>query len=96
MAHLLSPTLYNLDVVANDTSSPETDQMGCTYRLIFRVSNVLFQIQHSFTPNCEMDDFEHPRFGDIKCVATLRPIKAGEELTIHYEYELNTAPIWCV
>ena len=58
--------------------------------------NVLFQIQHSFTPNCEMDDFEHPRFGDIKCVATLRPIKAGEELTIHYEYELNTAPIWYV
>ena len=53
-----------------------------------------FQIQHSFTPNCEMDDFEHPRFGDIKCVASLKPIKAGEELTIHYAYELNTAPVW--
>jgi len=52
------------------------------------------KIQHSFTPNCEMDDFEHPRFGDIKCVATLRPVKAGEELTIHYQYQLNTAPIW--
>jgi len=52
------------------------------------------KIQHSFTPNCEMDDFEHPRFGDIKCVASLKPIKAGEELTIHYAYELNTAPVW--
>ena len=49
---------------------------------------------HSFTPNCEFDDFDHPRFGKIKCIATMRPINKGEELTINYDYVLSVAPAW--
>ena len=41
---------------------------------------------HSQTPNCEYLPFLHPRYGDIKCIATLRDIKAGEELTCDYGY----------
>ena len=42
---------------------------------------------HSDDPNCKYDVFTHPRFGEIKCVRTLRPIEKGEELTCHYGYE---------
>ena len=52
------------------------------------------KVCHSFTPNCEFDNFQHPRFGLIKCVVTLRPISQGEELTVHYKYELFYAPAW--
>ena len=45
-------------------------------------------------PNCEFDDFDHPRFGPIKCIATMRPINKGEELTINYGYVLTVAPNW--
>ncbi len=52
------------------------------------------KVCHSFTPNCEFDNFEHPRFGPIKCIVTIRPIRQGEELTVHYEYDLAVAPQW--
>ena len=52
------------------------------------------KVCHSFRPNCELDNFEHPRFGLIKCIVTLRPIAKDEELTVHYEYDLSVAPSW--
>ena len=52
------------------------------------------KVCHSFTPNCEFDNFEHPRFGEIKCVVTLRPISQGEEITVNYQYQLSVAPPW--
>eukprot|EP00093_Oithona_nana_P000825 00825.XXX_3564_2293_1 [CDS] Oithona nana genome sequencing. len=52
------------------------------------------KVCHSFTPNCEFDNFEHPRFGDIKCIVTLRPIEQGEEITVNYQYDLAVAPPW--
>lgn len=42
---------------------------------------------HSPSPNCRYAPFLHPRFGPIKCVQTLRRVKAGEELTCDYGYE---------
>lgn len=52
------------------------------------------KVCHSFTPNCEFDNFDHPRFGPIKCIATVRPILRDEELTINYDYVLSVAPAW--
>lgn len=52
------------------------------------------KVCHSFTPNCEFDNFDHPRFGPIKCIVSQRPIAKGEEITVHYEYILAVAPSW--
>lgn len=41
---------------------------------------------HSFNPNCTYDLFHHPRFGEIKCIRTLRRVGCGEELTCCYDY----------
>ena len=41
---------------------------------------------HSFKPNCMYDLFYHPRFGQIKCIRTLRKLDCGEELTCCYDY----------
>ena len=56
---------------------------------------------HSTDPNCKYDPFAHPRFGNIKCIRTLHPITAGEELTCDYGYEhkipgtsINDLPSW--
>jgi len=52
------------------------------------------KVCHSFQPNCETDVFYHPRFGLIRCIATIDNIKAGEEITINYGYNLAFAPTW--
>jgi len=44
---------------------------------------------HSFTPNSKYDRYDHPRFGKIKCIRTIKPVKAGEELTVEYGYDHN-------
>lgn len=53
---------------------------------------------HSFDPNCKYDRFEHPRFGQIKCIRTIQPVRPDEELTVAYGYnhaKLETdAPDW--
>ena len=41
---------------------------------------------HSAEPNCECAPFTHPRFGEIKCIRTLCPVRKGEELTCNYGY----------
>ena len=42
---------------------------------------------HLADPNCKYDSFAHPRFGNIKCIRTLHPVRAGEELTCDYGYQ---------
>jgi len=53
---------------------------------------------HSFQPNSKYDKFDHPRFGSIKCIRTIKAVVAGEELTVEYGYDhtkLETeAPQW--
>ena len=46
-----------------------------------------FQVCHSFSPNSESDIFCHPRFGMIRCIATTRAVRAGQEITINYGCE---------
>ena len=54
----------------------------------------ILQISHSFTPNCEFDLFDHPRFGIVHCVVTLADVVRGQELSVNYGYRLSTAPLW--
>ena len=72
-----------------DIDIPE--DMTCTSKYKASLGH---KVCHSFRPNCEFDNFDHPRFGPIKCIATLRPIAKDEELTVHYEYDLAVAPAW--
>lgn len=42
--------------------------------------------------------FDHPRFGKIKCIRTIKSVEPGDELTVAYGYDhakLETdAPEW--
>jgi len=49
---------------------------------------------HSFQPNAETDVFYHPRFGLIRCIATVKPVRRGEEILLDYKYNLASAPAW--
>ena len=39
--------------------------------------------------SCLLFRYDHPRFGKIKCIRTIKPVKAGEELTVEYGYDHN-------
>jgi hypothetical protein len=46
------------------------------------------KVNHHFRANNSIyDDFEHPRWGLIRSVRTIRPVKAGEELFTFYFYK---------
>jgi SET domain-containing protein len=54
-------------------------------------------VNHSDKPNVEFEFMVHPRFGEIKCLRTLRSIRAGEELLVDYGYGAfreRTPPVW--
>ena len=58
---------------------------------------------HSSYPNSQYAEFSHPRFGEIKCISTLRVVEEGEELTCDYDYThkcgttgLDDLPDWFV
>ena len=44
---------------------------------------------HSFEPNCKYSLFQHPYFGKIKCICTIKCVQASEELTVAYGYDHN-------
>lgn len=52
------------------------------------------KVCHSFTPNTEFDTFYHPRFGNVRCLASIRNISKGEEITVNYRYSLPVSPNW--
>lgn len=52
------------------------------------------KVCHSFSPNTEFDTFYHPRFGNIRCLASIRNIRKGEEITVNYRYCLHVSPNW--
>ncbi|EGG13759.1 histone-lysine N-methyltransferase [Cavenderia fasciculata] len=49
---------------------------------------------HSFQHNTVYKTCYHPRFGDIKCVTSIKPIAKGEEILVHYDYEEKDKPAW--
>ena len=38
--------------------------------------------------------FDHPSFGLVPCVLSTHDIKSGEEVFVHYGYELTDCPDW--
>lgn len=44
--------------------------------------------------NAVYDLFDHPRFGDIKCIRTIKPISRNEEIFVDYGYKKGTGPNW--
>ncbi|CAB4068287.1 SETD7 [Lepeophtheirus salmonis] len=49
---------------------------------------------HSFLPNAEFLSFDHPRFGVIPCLVTNHDVEAGEEIFVHYGYDMDGCPDW--
>lgn len=49
------------------------------------------KINHSFRPNCKWDTCQHPVFGRIPRIVTLKDIQPGQELSCHYMIDLNEA-----
>ena len=52
------------------------------------------KVCHSFNNNCRFAQFWHPRFGNIMSVVAITDIRAGEELSVCYNYKLESAPTW--
>ena len=52
------------------------------------------KINNAFWPkkNAEFGSVEHPRFGLIPCVKTIKNIKKGEEIFLDYGYDKNPSP----
>jgi hypothetical protein len=40
-------------------------------------------------PNAEFVSFEHPRFGLVPCILATHDIMEGEEIFVHYGYDLT-------
>ena len=57
-------------------------------------ASLAHKANHSFDPNCKYVAIEHPRFGRIPALQTLRLIQKGEELFAHYKYDMALAPQW--
>ena len=49
---------------------------------------------HSFKPNVEWTLYEHPRFGLIRGLTTVVPVKQGEEILVNYQMHLAKSPEW--
>ncbi len=49
---------------------------------------------HSFVANAEFVVFDHPRLGLLPCVLSTHDIEAGEEIFVHYGYNLYNCPEW--
>ena len=58
------------------------------------MASLAHKTNHSFMPNAELDVFDHPRFGLVPCVTATHDIEAGEEVFVHYGYNLSNCPDW--
>ena len=57
-------------------------------------ATVAHKVNHSFQPCGEFRAFQHPQYGDIKCVVATKLLPAGSELTVDYKYSLYDCPVW--
>jgi len=57
-------------------------------------STLAHKLNHSFVPNCRWSNMDHPCYGLLPAILTLEPIKEGEELTVHYQMNMEGAPEW--
>ena len=47
------------------------------------------KVNHSFVPNCRWSNMEHPCYGLVPAILTLQEVAEGEELTVHYELNME-------
>ena len=79
---------------ADTDNSPFVDvPPPCTDCSIYKASSA-HKANHSFDPNCKYVAIDHPRFGRIPGLKTIREVKKGEELYSHYKYDMALAPTW--
>jgi len=70
------------------------------YGLSVYKASLAHKSNHCFQNNAKYDWYDHPRFGLIKCIRTIKPVKKDEEITVLYDYnELDEngvleAPAW--
>jgi len=79
---------------ANTDGSPYVDiPMQCIDYDHYRAS-LAHKANHSFNPNCKFIAVDHPRFGRIPALKTIKAVKKGDELFSHYKYDTALAPTW--
>ena len=52
------------------------------------------KVNHSFNPNCEWVHAMHPCYGKIPAIQMSENIQKGQELFIHYGFDMDEAPQW--
>ena len=57
-------------------------------------ASLAHKTNHSFRPGARFCLFDHPRFGDIPAIKSLRPLTAGTEVLVNYQYSFDSAPPW--
>ena len=57
-------------------------------------ASLAHKTNHSFLPNAEFVAYTHPRFGLVPCIMASHDIEAGEEIFVHYGYDLDGCPEW--
>lgn len=85
---------YKIFVNADFTSGERMDIPEDCVSLSSYRATLGHKVNHSFVPNCSEWFFDHPRFGVVPCERTVRDVRAGEELTLDYEYDPFNAPEW--
>ena len=72
-----------------------TIDIPMSYRdLTVYCASLAHKTNHSFLPNAEFVTFDHPRWGLVPCLTCTHDIEAGEEIFVHYGYELANCPDW--
>lgn len=57
-------------------------------------STLAHKLNHSFSPNCEWADAQHPCYGRIPAARTISQVNKGDELFIHYMIDMEEAKEW--
>eukprot|EP01133_Synstelium_polycarpum_P015755 gene15755-18722_t len=58
------------------------------------VASLGHKANHSRSNNTVYRTCYHPRFGDIKCIRSIKPIAKGDEILVDYDYEEKDKPEW--
>jgi len=84
-------SVYSIQTIEYDIDIPADKVSISNY-----TASIGHKVNHSFQPNIEFVDFEHPRFGGIMAVKALRDIAEDEELTADYGMDIDEEdiPTW--
>ena len=80
----------------NTNNSPYIDIPNSCIEKSAYCASLAHKANHSFNPNCQYVPVEHPRFGRIPGLKTIKAVRKGEELFSHYKYDMVLAPNWYV